>query len=896
MSETRWSSVLGKADGFLILVGLLAGAALQLDRLAGLHQPPDLGLAALAGQVGLGALGAAAALLLIRWVLRGLVDQLPLPASVKARYPTRDIWPYGVFLLFALGAVGLRFPTPLLAMLVLAFLVLQLGVVYGLLDAGDKGRLFGSLEWLSFLFLVSGFAALIYQIVWQRALFTAFGVNIESVTIIVSVFMFGLGIGSLVGGILSRWYPARLPELFVACEVLTGLFGLVSLPLIQVASAATLHDSLLVVSLTTYALLCLPTILMGATLPLLVTYLHQYYRNIGKSVGLLYFINTMGSAIACFITADILFVVCGLQATVVVAAIGNFLVGFLVYRYAQRLAGERKPGSVTNPCAPLVDEAAQPSPLPPPRQGEKGQALRFGLVLVLSAVIGYISLSQEILWFRAVGYASGGRPDVFAHVLGFFLCGVACGALAAKWTCEREQDYTLPFTAAMLAASGVVYYLSMPICGQLMTISRPLGMVASYLGVGLIAFLTGGIFPALCHYGIRSQAAAGWALSWVYFANIVGSTAGPLLTGFVLLNLYPLEQNVVALSVATMAVAAVVWVGAALPGRQRTAILGAIVAVTAGMVLAQDGLYALVLEKLHYKENYAQKGPYRFLLQNRAGIVAVEAGSRDIIYGGGVYDGGFNLDPVLNTNGIQRAYMIAALHPHPQDVLEIGLSSGSWAQALLQHDRVGKMDIVEINPAYTQLIRHYPENAALLDDPRVQVHFDDGRRWLKRNPDARFDFILMNTFHWRSQATGLLSAEFLGECQHHLKPGGVVYYNTTLSEDVTFTAAQVFQHVVRYEKFIAASDSPFAMSPEERRQNLLRFHSGGKPVFDAGSPDRKRVLDQLVASDLSDQAEALRRRLDLWLITDDNMATEFKIQYQWFDSRARWTNLARHDK
>src|SRR5260370_32410011 len=94
---------------------------------------------------------------------------------------------------------------------------------------------------LSWLFLVSGFAALIYQIVWQRALFTAFGVNIESITIIVAVFMFGLGVGSLVGGWLSQRFPGHLPQMFLISEVSIGLFGLVSLPLIKAVSVLTLH-------------------------------------------------------------------------------------------------------------------------------------------------------------------------------------------------------------------------------------------------------------------------------------------------------------------------------------------------------------------------------------------------------------------------------------------------------------------------------------------------------------------------------------------------------------------------------------------------------------------------------------------------------------------------------
>src|SRR5437667_8242287 len=145
-----------------------------------------------------------------------------------------------------------------------------------------------SLRGLASLFILSGFAALIYQIVWQRALFTAFGVNIESITIVVAVFMFGLGVGSLVGGRLAQRWPNRLPQLFLLSELAIGGFGLVSLPLIKAVSEWTLHGSLFVIAITTYALLCIPTIFMGATLPILAAYLHQKNKNVGKTVSTLY--------------------------------------------------------------------------------------------------------------------------------------------------------------------------------------------------------------------------------------------------------------------------------------------------------------------------------------------------------------------------------------------------------------------------------------------------------------------------------------------------------------------------------------------------------------------------------------------------------------------------------
>jgi spermidine synthase len=865
----------------LALIGVTSGACFRLNGVAGgTEEVARMSRGDLARLLLPGAVAFTALLFGLRHLARRLVARSSLPEAVKARYPKYDVLCYLPFLAFGLGAWGVRFPLPTAAVVLgLALVAAQAALVHGLLGAEVRRRAFSSFQWLAFLFSLSGFAALIYQIVWQRVLFGLFGVNIESVTVTVSVFMLGLGVGSLVGGLLSKRFPGHAPQLFLLCETAIGLFGALSLPLIEWVGEATLHGSPLTVALATYALLCLPTLGMGATLPILVGYLNQRYASGGRSVGLLYFLNTVGSAVACFLTADVLFVLAGLQAAVLVAAACNLLVAALVYRYCRRLA---RPGAGAPP-----DSAPAAEVRPTARAG--GSRREFVIALLVAGATGYVSLSQEILWFRAVGYVTGGRPDVFAYVLGFFLFGVAFGALLAQRVCRAGKAYAAAFLPLVLALSGVAFELSLPLSAKVLTLSPSWGVYACYLAVTVIALLVGSVFPVVCHYGIDGRPDAGLLLSWVYFANIVGAVAGPLLTGFVLLELFPLGRNVLFLAGATLALAA----GTALAGLRRPALrLGAVLgafAALAVLVRAQDGLYAHLLEKLQYKDAYASAPPYRYVVENRSGIIAVAPGDPDVVYGGGSYDGRFSTDPVADRNMIRRAYMVAALHPEPAEVLEIGLSSGSWARVVADHEAVRKLTVVEINPGYLGLLDRYPEVASLRRDPRVEIHTDDGRRWLRRHPEARFDFILMNTtFHWRDHITNLLSAEFLGLCRAHLKPGGVVYYNTTGSEDVRFTAAAVFAHVTRYKNFVAASDAPFAMTPDERRANLLRFRRQARGVFDPSVPQTAAALQELVAASTADEGPALRGSGHLRCITDDNMATEFKARNEWCRPNGQW--------
>lgn len=157
----------------------------------------------------------------------------------------------------------------------------------------------GTTPWWYLFFFVSGFPALIYQIVWQRSLFTLYGVNTESVTMVVTAFMLGLGLGSLLGGVISRQQQWPLLGIFGTMELLIGAYGILSLRVFHWAANFTAGAPPFQTGLSAFTLVVLPTMLMGATLPILVTYSVRLSHNVGISVGALYAANTVGSAAAC---------------------------------------------------------------------------------------------------------------------------------------------------------------------------------------------------------------------------------------------------------------------------------------------------------------------------------------------------------------------------------------------------------------------------------------------------------------------------------------------------------------------------------------------------------------------------------------------------------------------
>ncbi len=188
--------------------------------------------------------------------------------------------------------------------------------------------------WLGAVFLISGASALAYQVAWQRSLFAIYGINIESVTVVVMAFLLGLGIGNTVGGAFSRKPSRPVLLYFGLIEIGIGAYGFFSLQLFAYIGSLTLHMSEVATALITFLLVLFPTLLMGATLPLLVAHLVRRTQNVGSSVGLLYFVNTAGSAVASVATVVLLLRHLGQSGTIMLAAACNGAVGlFVIFQY-----------------------------------------------------------------------------------------------------------------------------------------------------------------------------------------------------------------------------------------------------------------------------------------------------------------------------------------------------------------------------------------------------------------------------------------------------------------------------------------------------------------------------------------------------------------------------------
>ena len=186
------------------------------------------------------------------------------------------------------------------------------------------------------IFFLSGASALIYQVWWQRLLCGAVGVDIESVTVIVSTFMLGLGCGALWGGQAADRFRYHVIVLFALCEFGIGLFGIVSPALIPFVGEFFISYGLLVIAVANFILILIPASFMGATLPMLVAYSVRRDSSVGASIGTLYFVNTLGASIGAFAAGIVLFNFITITQAIYLAASGNLIVALVAYLSAGR--------------------------------------------------------------------------------------------------------------------------------------------------------------------------------------------------------------------------------------------------------------------------------------------------------------------------------------------------------------------------------------------------------------------------------------------------------------------------------------------------------------------------------------------------------------------------------
>ena len=189
----------------------------------------------------------------------------------------------------------------------------------------------------------------------------------------------------------------------------------------------------------------------------------------------------------------------------------------------------------------------------------------------------------------------------------------------------------------------------------------------------------------------------------------------------------------------------------------------------------------------------------------------------------------------------------------------------------------------DFDPAY--YLAQHPTVASVLTNPRVHIYTDDGRRWLLRHPESRFDFIVQNTtWNWRAHITDLESVDYLEIIRQHLAPGALFYFNTTESDDVQRTAALTFPFALRVYNFMAVSESKVGWDDARWQATLRGTIIDGAPAFDlttekgraAFAESLERGRPNAATRPFESRSSVLARTAAAGLVTDDNMLPEWR--------------------
>jgi spermidine synthase len=435
-------------------------------------------------------------------------------------------------------------------------------------------------------------------------------------------------------------------------------------------------------------------------------------------------------------------------------------------------------------------------------------------------------------------------------------------------------------TLSLFAGSAVILAspLILVVVGQVTAGHGFYSIISQIITALCLAFLPAFIFsicfPICHHLGTKIIVGrTGKGMSRVYAANIAGSVIGPLLVNFVILQFATTELAFAILGILGVGVGALL-LRYAQPHRRLKAALAACLVLGLGSLVALGRSDNWLIRSLA-----SSAGNILRVVETRQGIVVSYKGKLDdAIWGGNVYDGRTNVDPRVNSNGINRVLVLAALRPNPKRILEIGLSIGSWNYIVTGFPGVEQIDIVEINPGYLRLMDDYPQQKRVMNDPRIRLHIGDGRKFLRNIPEGTYDLVVMNTtWHWRAYVSLLLSKEFLTLVRSRMAPGGLLAFNTTGSGDALYTAASVFPHAYRYGNFAicAAYDWRAALDNPESVQELLKVRPEKMPLLTNGdSALAKDFLSRGRTATVDELAARIGRPLEI--ITDRNLITEYK--------------------
>ncbi|MDO8539453.1 MAG: fused MFS/spermidine synthase [Opitutaceae bacterium] len=733
------------------------------------------------------------------------------------------------------------------------------------------------------LFVGSGCAALIYEIVWFQLLQLVIGSSAISLAVLLGTFMGGMGLGSVAFSrvIAPTCHPLRvyaMLELGIAATGIAVLFAMPVMSRIYLNLVGHGMPGILLRASVCAACLLPPTVLMGATLPAIARWVRGTPRGISW-LGFFYGGNTVGAVAGCLLAGFYLLRVHDVAVATYTAVALN-----------------------TGVAAVALILARSASFSPAPRVGEAAGAELAGLaatpansVLIAIGLSGFCALACEVVWTRVLSLFLGATVYTFSLILAVFLTGLALGSSAgaalarhtlrpriALGCCQCLQALTIAWAAYSMATSLPYWPAGTP------TVAAPwvkfqFDLVRCAWAILPAAILWGASFPlALAAIATPSRDVA-QIVGRAYAANTLGAIAGAVLASMAFIPAFGsqlTQQLLIGVSV----------IGAFLV-LPRPAIAGSVAAVA--------GCAALLVPKL----------PWELVAYGRQ-VATSQYGAQAIYLGEGMNasvavsetsDGSrfFHVSGKTEASSLPKdmrlqrmlGHLPALLHPRPKSVLIVGCGAGVTSGSFVLHPSIERIVICDIEPLIPRVVATYfqEENYDVLRDPRVEIIHDDARHYVATTKE-KFDLITSDPIHpWVKGSAVLYSREYFELCKQRLNPGGLLTQwvplyesNRAVVQSELATFFSVFPHGTiwandddgyGYDTVILGQTEPLRIDVEALQQRL--DHGDYAPV-------RKSLRAVEIGSALDLLSTYAGRQADLknWLAAAEiNHDRNLRLQY-----------------
>lgn len=678
------------------------------------------------------------------------------------------------------------------------------------------------------LFFLSGLSGLIYEIIWVRMLTMFVGGSAFSVSIILTVFMAGLALGSAIAAqLVDRIQRSEsLVLIYGFLELVIGGYGLLFPTIIicfkplyaliyrQLSQSLLAYNS--VSSLISIILLIIPTTLMGATLPILCRYYVQMLPHMGTRTGRLYGLNTIGAAIGTLLCGFWMIRWLGIQGSLFTAVGINALIGLVCiaifaprkeWRRGFRIFEQdfhriRNPQSVIhNPC-----------------------------VLAILVVSGFCSMSYEVIWTKLLALLVGPTTYSFTIVLFTFITGLGLGSMIFGWLCDKMRNpFTLlvitQFTAAALTLSiSHVMGNSQLFFAKLLYQFRDSFLLGESMKTAcVILFMLpatlclGAVFPIANKICTKSLSSVGSSVGVLYAFNTIGAFLGSFCAGFLLIPLCGKALSISLLTALQVFTSCLVYLGITSKHRGGwfPVVLCSTIIILACCFLPRWNQGSLTRGKYHrfshFHDTLENTSFLKALFEGREvfsrepiqdeilffddGIGGFVAVSREIDSLGvtnlflsisGKVDASSRVDLSTMTLSGQVPMLF---HSNAVNVMVVGLASGITAGEIL-HYPVKQLDILEISPEVVRACEFFtPWNNNVLSDPRARVIIQDARTHLTLT-DQMYDVIMSEPSNpWMAGVANLFTVEYYQKVRQHLNPGGIFvqWFHTYQTDWETFS-------------------------------------------------------------------------------------------------------------